>query len=107
MIDIKELREIAKNRANIEFTSHALAQMKSRKIKNSDIYVGIESGEIIEQYPNDKYYPSCLILYFRVDDKPIHFVCGIGNNKIYVITAYVPDLKYWENDYKTRRKVSQ
>ncbi len=107
MIDINELREIAKNRANIEFTAHALVQMKSRKIENSDIYAGIANGEIIEQYPHDKYYPSCLVLYFRVNGVPVHFVCSVGNNKIYIITAYIPDLEHWESDYKTRRRVTQ
>lgn len=107
MIDITDLRKVASNRENIEITAHAIIQLKTRKIKISDIYNGIDNGEIIEQYPNDKYYPSCLILYFRVNGEPVHFVCSMGNNKIYLITAYNPDLERWENDYKTRKKVSQ
>lgn len=107
MIDIKDLQAIAANKKNIEITAHAILQLKARKIKLADIYAGIDNGEIIEQYPDDKYYPSCLILYFRVNGEPVHFVCSIGNNKIYIITAYNPDLKRWENDFKTRKKVSQ
>lgn len=107
MIDINELRVIAAHRKNIEITAHAILQLKSRKIKLADIYAGIDNGEIIEQYPNDKYYPSCLILYFRINSEPVHFVCSVGNNRIYIITAYNPDLERWESDFKTRRKVSQ
>lgn len=107
LIDIKDLQAIAADRKNIEVTSHAILQLKARKIKLTDIYAGIYNGEIIEQYPDDKYYPSCLILYFCVNGKPVHFVCSIGNNKVYIITAYNPDLKRWENDFKTRKKVSQ
>ncbi|MDE6724881.1 MAG: DUF4258 domain-containing protein [Ruminiclostridium sp.] len=106
MIDIKELQAIAADRKNIEITAHAFLQLKARNIKLADIYAGIENGEIIEQYPNDKYYPSCLILYFRMNGKPVHFVCGMGDNRIYIITAYNPDLERWESDYKTRKKVS-
>lgn len=107
MIDIKELQAIAANRKNIEVTAHAVLQLKARNIKLADIYAGIDNGEIIEQYPDDKYYPSCLILYFRVNGEPVHFVCSIGNNKIYIITAYNPDSDHWENDFKTRKRVSQ
>ena len=107
MIDIKDLQAIAADRKNIEVTTHAILQLKARKIKLTDIYAGIDNGEIIEQYPDDKYYPSCLILYIRVNGEPVHFVCSMGNNKIYIITAYNPDLGRWENDFKTRKKVSQ
>lgn len=103
MIDIKDLQAIAKNEENVELTAHTLMRLRERKIKISEIYAGIETGEIIEQYPNDKYFPSCLILCFRVNGKPLHFVCSIGNNKVYIITVYDPDLMYWESDFKTRR----
>ncbi len=107
MIELKDLQAIAADRKNIEITAHAVMQIKSRKIKLNDIYKGIAYGEIIEQYPNDKYYPSCLVLYFRVNGEPLHFVCSIGDNKIYIITAYNPDLERWESDFKTRKKVLQ
>ena len=105
MIYIKELQAIAADRKNIEVTAHAVAQLKTRKIKLADIFWGIDNGEIIEQYPDDKYYPSCLILFFRINGEPVHFVCGMGDNRIYIITAYYPDLMHWENDFKTRKRV--
>ena len=107
MIDIKELRAIASDRKNIEVSAHTILRLRERKIKLAEIYAGIDNGEIIEQYPNDKYFPSCLILYFRVNGEPLHFVCSMGNNKIYIITVYVPDFEHWESDFKTRKKVSQ
>lgn len=88
LIDIKDLQTIAKDEENVEFTAHTLMRLKERKIKINEIYDGINNGEIIEQYPNDKYYPSCLILCFRVNDKPLHFVCSIG-----IITVYDPDFR--------------
>ena len=47
MIDIKDLQEIAANRSNIEVSAHTILRLKERKIKLSDIYAGIENGEII------------------------------------------------------------
>lgn len=105
MIDIKELAAIAEDEANVEITAHAQKQLKTRNINTNDVFLGFKFGEIIEQYPDDFPYPSCLILYFRINGKPVHFVCSTDNNKIYVITVYDPDSSHWEDDYKTRKKV--
>lgn len=107
MIDIIELAALASDEANVEITAHAQQQLKSRGISAEDVFMGFKFGEIIEQYPDDFPYPSCLILYFRINGKPVHFVCSTDNNKIYVITAYNPDLIHWEDDFKTRRRASK
>ena len=104
MIDIKELRTLAADRGNIEVSLHTIKRLKERKIKLTDIYNGIDNGIVVEQYPKDKYYPSCLILYFRMNGKPLHIVCGMGKNKVYIITVYEPDLVHWENDFTTRKE---
>ena len=103
MIDIKDLQALAADRSNIEVSAHTILRLRERKIKLTDIYKGIDNGKIIEQYPNDKYYPSCLIMCFRANGKPLHFVCSMGNNKVYIITVYEPGLKHWEADYMTRK----
>ncbi|RLD70836.1 MAG: hypothetical protein DRJ10_19975 [Bacteroidetes bacterium] len=61
----------------------------------------IKSGEIINEYPNDKPYPSFLILGL-VDKKPIHVVTAYYRKTCIVITAYWPDETQWENDFKTK-----
>lgn len=104
MIDIRELRAIAENIDNVVFTGHALERIKQRGLKKRDLLDIIMNGEIIEQYPTDKYYPSCLILYFKINGNPLHLVCSMGNNKVYIITIYEPDLKHWEPDFMTRKE---
>ena len=64
------------------------------------------TGELIEEYPTDYPYPSCLVLGKSVHDKPLHAVIGIGGGYIWIITAYFPDELKWENDFKTRKAVS-
>ena len=44
-------------------------------------------GEIIEEYPNDFPYPSCLILGKTTDNRIIHVVVGMNDTKLYLITA--------------------
>ncbi len=52
----------------------------------------------------DKPLPSCLILGKSMDDKPPHLVISRDEEFIYLITAYFPDSKQWEDDFKTRKE---
>ncbi|MCH5304721.1 MAG: DUF4258 domain-containing protein [Ruminococcus sp.] len=107
MIDIKELRAIAADAEKIVFTQHVLERIRQREVEKHDLLDIIMNGEIIEPYPNDRPFPSCLILYLKVNGKPLHLVCSMGNNKVYIITVYEPDLKHWEPDFMTRREKSK
>jgi hypothetical protein len=65
----------------------------------------VRNGEIIAEYPDDKPLPSKLLLDF-IDEQPIHVVVAFDEIQrlCIVVTAYKPDLKFWESDFKTRRK---
>ena len=43
-------------------SDHAAMRCKQRGIKIKDIRNAVNNGEIIEQYPEDFPFPSCLIL---------------------------------------------
>ena len=107
MIDIKELRTLAADMEKIVFTQHVLERIRKREVEKHDLLDIIMNGEIIEQYPNDYPFPSCLILYLKVNGKPLHLVCSMGNNKVYIITVYEPDLEHWESDFMTRKEKSK
>jgi len=65
-------------------------------------------GEILEQYPNDYPFPSCLIFGKSLDGSILHIVAGCDLGKtVYVITAYYPSSDKWESDYKTRKAGGQ
>ena len=76
--------------SKILWTQHCLQRMQERDISRADVKNGIATGEIIEDYPDDFPNPSCLIF--------------CDNINIYIITAYYPDTKKFEDDLKTRRK---
>lgn len=84
-------------------TQHMYNRCRERGIKYEDIKVAIMNGEIIEQYPDDFPYPSCLVLGTIIDGRYLHVVCGVGNNQLWIITAYYPNPNKWENDFKTRK----
>lgn len=88
----------------IVFSGHATRQMFNRGLGKDDVLDVIREGEVIFDYQNDTPYPSCLILGF-VRNTPVHVVLAIDKQqqKGIVITAYVPDIELWADDFKTRR----
>lgn len=102
-ITARLIRTMAAATSNIVMTSHANKQCIDRIINSSDILEVLRHGEIIEDYPNDYPYPSCLMLAYPEPCKPMHICCGVGEGKIYIITAYYPQTEKWEKDMKTRK----
>lgn len=104
-LNIDELRSIC-SLENIEITLHAAKRLEQRGIFIKDVISCIQHGEIIEQYPNDYPYPSCLILGLSTGQKFLHVVVGSNLKILWIVTAYFPDLQKWENDFKTRKEIS-
>ena len=88
----------------IIFSGHAVRQMFHREITKNDVFEVVNNGQIIIDYPDDNPYPSCLMLGF-VKDNPIHVVFAFDreNKTGIIITAYIPALKLWAEDFKSRR----
>lgn len=56
-----------------EFSKHAVDQSIIRDISVNELERAISNeSEIIEDYPNDKYGPSCLVLGFTDGARPLH-----------------------------------
>jgi len=87
----------------IKWRGHASQRMIERDIKRQSVMEAILKGEIIEDYPEDFPFPSCLILGFSTDGIPIHVVCSIGQDYLWIITVYHPEAHKWEPDLKTRK----
>ena len=45
----------------IRITDHADEEAQADRLSFDEIFVSIFQGEIIEDYPDDKPYPSCLV----------------------------------------------
>jgi hypothetical protein len=61
----------------------------------------VESYEIVEAYPEDKYLPSYLIL--GSNEFHVLFAVDWKGDNVRVGTAYRPDPTEWSPDLKTRR----
>jgi len=86
-----------------EFSQHAVDQSIRRQIRVQEVREAILNGEIIEDYPNDKYGPSCLIWGFTTEQRPLHIQCSYPTRPLLkIITLYEPNPLRWL-DYKQRR----
>lgn len=92
------------DKGDIKWTIHVIRKLQERGIYREDVYHAIRSGKIIEQYPDDYPYPSCLILGQDLHNRPLHIVVASDGTILYLITAYLPDRDNFEEDFKTRKE---
>jgi len=60
-------------------------------------------SEVIEDYPEDKYGPSCLLLGYTKAERPLHIQCSYPSRPLVkIITLYEPDPDLWIG-FRTRR----
>ena len=87
-----------------EFSKHAVDQSILRKIRVQEIREAIANGQVIEDYPKDKYGPSCLICGLTQAQRPIHVQCSYpSRSPIKIITVYEPNSRRWNDDFTQRR----
>ena len=103
MINLKILRSYYMQ-DRIIISVHAQERLRQRNIKQRDIKNCIMSGEIIEQYPDDYPFPSCLIFGYAIDNKVLHVVVSDEGSIGRIITAYFPNRDKFEADLKTRKE---
>ena len=73
-------------------------------ISAEEIRQVIHSGSMVEDYPDDPRGHSCLMLGFGVEGRPIHVVCAPREDYVAIITAYIPEVGEWSDDYTKRMK---
>lgn len=64
------IESIKTNRVRI--TDHADEEIHNDYLTFEEVFISVISGEIIENYPLDKPYPSCLVYGKDFKNEPIH-----------------------------------
>ena len=88
---------------SLRWTNHILERIFRRGISMDNVINALTNGEIIEYYPSDYPFPSCLILGQTKAGKALHIVCGSNGEELWLITAYLPNLFEWTEDFKRRK----
>ncbi len=103
-MDIQKIID-AIRRNSMRVTDHADEESLADRLSFDEIFFSVLQGEIIEDYPTDKPYPSCLIYGESFTGEPIHSVWAYNEKSEWavLITVYRPDPERWL-DWRTRRK---
>ena len=93
---------------SVLYTRHARSEMQKEefgRIFEHEVFEAVNAGEVIEEYPEDKPYPSALILGRTIANRPLHIVCAYNKEEdlAVIITVYHPNFEQWI-DYKRRKK---
>lgn len=89
----------------VRITDHADEEALADRLTFDQIFFSVFQGKIIEDYPGDYPYPSCLIYGSTFGRKPVHSVWAYNSSNKWavLITVYVPDPEKWI-DWQIRRK---
>ncbi len=103
-MDIQDIIEAIRHN-RIRITDHADEEARADRLTFDEIFFSVLQGEIIEEYPTDKPYPSCLIYGESFTGEPIHSVWAHNPETKWavLITVYRPDPRRWVN-WRIRRK---
>lgn len=81
----------------IRITDHADEETHADDLSFDEVFFSVFQGEIIEDYPKDAPYPSCLIYGDTFIGDPVHSVWAYNedNRWAVLITVYRPDPNRW------------
>jgi len=72
-------------------------------LRLGELFEAVKEAEIIENYPDDKYGPSCLLLGFTASGRPLHIQCSYPSRSLLkIITIYEPESESWI-DFRIRK----
>jgi hypothetical protein len=100
MIELADI-QLAVSQGKYKYTLHAVQRTTERHISRVELEEVIAKAEIIEEYPQDKYGPSCLLYGETLSGRVLHIQISLPP-LVKIITAYEPDTAEWI-DYKVRK----
>ncbi len=103
---LRFIRECVQKR-RVLWTYHVNMRLEGRFIPREAVLGSVESYEIIEAYPEDKYLPTYLVLG-RSASEAFHvlFAADLDGDNVRVVTAYRPGGAEWEDNLKTKESTA-
>ena len=104
-LKVKTLQRIRSqlSAGEFDFSRHAFKRLVERNISGAEIRQAGSRANVIEEYPDDKYSPSCLLFGFTRDGRPLHMQVSLADTDLVkIITLYEPHTDEWV-EYVHRR----
>lgn len=94
------IQDCVRRRA-IYWTYHVNMRLDRRHISREEILAAVDSYQLVEAYPEDKYLPSYLVLASGTFH--VLFAIDTEGDNARVATAYRPDPDEWEPGFLRRK----
>jgi hypothetical protein len=79
-------------------------RLKQRSLGSETLIQGVDSLEIVESYPDDKYLPSFL-LRGEYASRVFHvqIATDVQARNVRIVTMYLPAPEEWDSEFRVRR----
>lgn len=81
-------------------TQHAQQEMVEENIMLDEVLEAVSRGAILEDYPQHRRGPCCLLSGETARSRPLHVVCTTDLPMVIVITAYEPKPPRWATPFR-------
>ncbi len=100
---LAQIRRLAAS-GDIRVTQHAQAEMAEEEIQLEEVNFALASGQILEDYPQHRRGPCCLVCGSTESGRPLHVVCTTGGEVLILITVYEPKPPKWVTPFRREMK---
>jgi hypothetical protein len=80
-------------------------RLQQRNLRSDMLVAAVDSFEIVENYPDDKYLPGFLL---RAETAGVVFhvqvATDVQGNNVRIVTMSAPEPDEWDQDFRVRRK---
>jgi Domain of unknown function (DUF4258) len=83
------------HREEVRITQHAQQEMTEEGIFLEEVLEVLRAGTILENYPEHRRGPCCLVWGYTRKNRPLHVVCTTTRPVLIVITVYEPMPPKW------------
>ena len=107
MCDTFDRIRVLISEGSVRISEHGYDEIAADGLLARELVEGVETAEVIEDYPNYPKGPCVLLLQRMKDGRSVHTVWGLPAGHpgpAVLITAYIPAPEKWELGLKRRRK---
>jgi hypothetical protein len=86
----------------VRITQHAQIEMDAEEISLDEVLMAISNGSVLENYPEHKRGPCCLLYGQTFERRHLHIVCTTTLPRLVIITVYEPFPPKWVSPLQRR-----